>query len=187
MKRTSRTMFAGLILAATVVACKKDKSLVSLPPPVINEPEVITTMRLKFVDSSDNTNIKYATFRDPDGDGGAGFDIFDTIKLSPNKTWYTTVLLLNETKNPADTISNEVLEEAADHLLCFSPSGTSATISITDLDANNFPIGLQSKWKTTVVGTGFMQIELKHQPGIKNGSCALGDTDIDVNFKVKVQ
>lgn len=190
MKKTKKMKIALLTLVAitTILSgCKKDKEQVPEPPPVQNESEVITTMKLIFVDSSNTSIIKYATFRDPDGDGGLGYDIFDTIKLAPNKTWLTTILLLNETASPVDTISNEVLEEGVDHLFCFSPTGVSATVIKTDLDANSLPIGLQSKWRTTASGFGTMQVELRHQPGIKNGSCAIGDTDIDVVFKTKIQ
>ena len=186
-KKTIKLLFATLAVATIWTGCKKDKDLVPVPQPVVNEPEIITTMKLTFVDSSNTSNIKYATFRDPDGDGGAGYDIFDTIKLEPNKTWITTIILLNETVSPADTISNEVLEEGVDHLFCFSPTGTSATVIKTDLDANSLPIGLQSKWRTTSTGLGTMQVELRHQPGIKNGSCTPGDTDIDVVFQTKIQ
>lgn len=186
-KRTNTLMAIAFAAAAIWTGCKKDDDTVTDPPPPGNEEEVITTMKLTFVDSSNTANIKYATFRDPDGDGGLSYDIFDTIKLDANKTWITTILLLNESGNPIDTISNEVLDEGADHLFCFSPTGTSATVIKTDLDNNGLPIGLQSKWYTTVAGNGTMQVELKHQPGVKNGSCSVGDTDISVDFKVKVQ
>lgn len=182
-----KLLFASLLVAAAWGGCKKDKDLVPIPQPVVNEPEVITTLKLIFIDSANTSDIRYSTFRDPDGDGGAGPDKFDTIKLAPNKTWITAVLLLNETKNPIDTISNEVLEEAKDHLFCFTPSGTSATVTITDLDVNNRPIGLKSKWKTTSTGKGTMQVQLKHQPGIKNGTCTPGVTDVDVTFQAKIQ
>lgn len=182
-----KSMFAGLTLALAVVGCKKDDDLVPLPDPIVNEQELITTMKLTLIDSSDASNVRTATFRDPDGDGGVSFDLFDTIRLEPAKTWYVSILLLNETASPIDTISNEVLEEAIDHLICFSPSGNSATVLITDVDGNSFPIGLQSKWKTTSSGLGTMQIELKHQPGIKNGTCGVGETDIDILFPVKIQ
>jgi hypothetical protein len=186
-KKTIKLLFASLAVATIWTGCKKDKEVVPTPPPPTNEAEVITTMKLTFVDSLDITNIKHATFRDPDGDGGLAYNVFDTIRLEANKTWITTILLLNETVSPADTISNEVLEEGVDHLFCFSPSGASATVIKTDLDANNLPIGLQSKWKTTSVGLGSMQIELRHQPGLKNGTCTPGSTDIDVAFQVKIQ
>lgn len=186
-QKMTNVMLAGILLVGLIAGCKKDNDQVPVPQPVINEQEVITTMMLSFVDSANTSNIRYATFRDPDGDGGASYDIFDTIILQPNKTWYTSITLLNETVSPADTISNEVLEEANDHLFCFSPSGTSAIVTITDLDGNSLPIGLQSKWKTTSTGVGTMQIELKHQAGVKNGSCSPGETDININFQVKVQ
>ena len=179
--------FISIAISAFIGSCKKDDDQIDVPPPVVNEPEVITTLTIQFVDSSNSSNIVTATFRDPDGDGGLSYDIFDTIRLASNKTWYAEILLLNETVSPADTISNEVLEEANDHLICFTPSGTSANVIITDLDGNSLPIGLLSKWKTTTTGLGTMQIVLKHQPGVKDGSCSLGDTDIDVNFQVEVQ
>ena len=186
-KQMTKMLLAGIVLASLITGCKKDDDLVPVPQPVVNEPEVITTMKLTFIDSSNTSNIMYATFRDPDGDGGASYDIFDTIKLQPNKTWYTSIILLNETASPVDTISNEVLEEANDHIFCFSPAGTSATVMITDLDGNSLPIGLQSKWKTAGVGNGTIQVELRHQPGVKNGTCTPGETDISINFQVKIQ
>lgn len=188
IKKSMKSIVLTTVAIVTIWSgCKKDNDQVSVPQPVKNEAEVITTMKLKFVDSSNTTTIRYATFRDPDGDGGLGVDIFDTIKLAPNKTWITSIILLNETVSPADTISNEVLDEGVDHLICFSPTGASAAVVKTDLDANSLAIGLQSKWRTTAIGSGTMQIELRHQPGIKNGSCTLGDTDIDVVFKTKIQ
>lgn len=188
MKKTIfKLTFIATITAAFLGSCKKDDDQIDVPPPVVNEPEVITTMTIHFTDSSNSSNTVTATFRDPDGDGGLSYDIFDTIRLANNKTWYAEVILLNETASPVDTISNEVLEEATDHLFCFSPSGTSASVTITDLDANSLPIGLLSKWKTTTTGTGTMQIVLKHQPDVKDGSCTPGDTDIDVNFQVEIQ
>ncbi|MBL0052923.1 MAG: hypothetical protein IPP29_16120, partial [Bacteroidetes bacterium] len=104
-KRTNTLMLIAFTAAVILTGCKKDKDTVPDPPPPGNEEEVITTMKLTFVDSSNVSNIKYATFRDPDGDGGLAYDIFDTIKLDANKTWITTILLLNETVMPADTIS----------------------------------------------------------------------------------
>jgi hypothetical protein len=178
---------AIILMTICWTGCKKDKDPVPLPPPVSNDGEVITTLKLTFTDSANTSDIRYATFRDPDGDGGQGPDIFDTIRLAPNKTWYTGILLLNETVTPADTISNEVLEEANDHRFCFTPSGTSAVVTITDLDGNNLPIGLQSKWRTAGIGLGAMQIELRHQPGIKDGTCTPGSTDVDVTFQTKIQ
>ena len=186
MKQIKTQIIAMCSITLLVFACKKDKDLMPVPQPVTNDAEVITTLRLTFTDSANATDVRVATFSDPDGDGGNAPGI-DSIYLAPNKTWLTTLILLNETVTPADSISNEVQEEAGDHIFCFTPAGTTATVIITDLDANNKPLGLQSKWKTGAAGTGTMQVTLKHQPGVKDGTCSPGETDIEVTFPIKIQ
>jgi hypothetical protein len=37
------------------------------------------------------------------------------------------------------------------------------------------------------VGTGTSRVVLKHQVGVKNGTAAPGETDIDVLFQSKIQ
>jgi hypothetical protein len=186
--KIKKILFLLIVLViSSWTGCKKDEDPVTQPPPVVNQSEVITTMKLTFTDSSNTSDVRTATFRDPDGDGGAVPDIHDTIKLAPNKTWLTKLILLNETASPIDTISKEVLEEANDHLFCFSPSVNSAVVTITDRDGNNRPIGLQSKFNTSSTGTGTMQIILRHQPGVKDGTCSPGSTDVDVTFQTNIQ
>lgn len=131
--------------------------------------------------------MRTATFRDPDGISGLGPDIFDTIKLDVNKTWLSQVVLLNETVNPVDSISSEVLEEANVHLFCYTTTGNLLDIMITDKDGNSLPIGLKSKWITKAQGQGTVQVVLKHQPGSKNGLCNIGETNIDVTFEIQTQ
>ena len=174
-----------LLVSALLFSCKKDEKKNDPAPEAENE--IITTVIIEFKDSVSNTSTVYQ-WENLGGYGLGSTSTVDTIKLSAAKTYLASVLLLNKT-NPAavDTISNEVLEEGVDHLFCFSPTGTSATVIKTDLDANSLPIGLQSKWRTTSTGLGTMQVELRHQPGIKDGSCTPGDTDIDVVFQTKIQ
>ncbi len=98
-------------------------------------------------------------------------------------------------------ISNEVLEEGADHLFFFNGSaptgtpysvylsGSGTTIKYLDVDANSRGIGLQTLWTAPSgqMGKSALTIELKHQPGTKNGSYTNnGETDIQVPFKLKV-
>jgi hypothetical protein len=126
-----------LLLVATAVAlviagCKKDKETVPDPEEPANETEVMTTFKMTFVDSVNSANVITATFRDPDGDGGKPPVQFDTIKLEPNKTYLASVLILDETKSPADTTSNEIEEEANDHLFFYTPQGVNETVTILD-------------------------------------------------------
>ena len=176
----------GLVGITALASCKKDEDLVTVPPPVANEVEVITTMTLMFTDAAGVQPDVTVTFRDPDGDGGLSYDIFDTIRLANNTVYNTSILLLNETESPADTISNEVLEEAAEHLFCFTPSLANLSIVRTDTDGT-YEVGLQSQWTVGNVETGTTQVVLKHQPGIKDGTCAPGETDIDVTFVTEIQ
>lgn len=187
MKTIIKTTAIVVIAFSVFNACKKDKNQVPIPKPVLNEPEVITTVKLTFTDSANTSNISTAVFKDADGPGGNPPSQFDSIKINPNKTYLVSILLLDESKSPADTISKEVKEEAKDHLFCFTPSGVSAAVTITDKDVNNLPIGLESKWKTTNAGTGTMKVQLKHQTGSKTGSCDPGETDIEVLFPIKIQ
>jgi hypothetical protein len=181
---------ATLAAASVITGCKKDSDNPATPPPPSNESEVMTTFKLSFVDSAGISPNVSAQFRDPDGDGGSPAVQFDSIFLLPNKTYYASVLILDETKTPVDTISNEVAEEANDHLFFYTPSaGLNEVITILDYDAHSvpLPLGLQTKWKTGAISTGTTHIVLRHQPGVKDGSFAPGETDLDIAFETRVQ
>lgn len=190
MKRTNKNVEKSLIavgmIALSLSSCKKDDDLVAVPPPDQNEVEVITTFTITFTDIGGTQPSASATFKDLDGDGGNAPSQFDTIFLAPNTTYSAEIVLLNETESPADTISNEVLEEAVDHLFCFSPSGNDVTITRTDTDGT-YELGLQSQWVTGSASTSTTNITLKHQPGVKDGTCAPGETDIELDFVTKIQ
>lgn len=181
---TAAIVFA---LALSIHSCKKDKDPVNpsggTPPP--DEAELITTLKLIFTDSA--TSVKTAfTFADPDGEGGNAPTQFDTIMLAPSKTYYTQIILLNESVSPVDTISNEVQAENDEHLFCYTPTGANITIARIDSDGT-YEVGLESKWITGLISTGTVNIILKHQPGIKDGTCSPGDTDIELDFNCKIE
>jgi hypothetical protein len=167
-------------IAFGFTACKDDN------PKPENPEELITTVKLLFTDSADNSNTAIAVFADPDGPGGNSPVTTDTIKLQPNKTYYASIILLDESKNPVDTISNEVAEEKNDHLFVYTTT-TTIGITVTDVDDNNLPVGLASKWKTQAPITGTTTVKLKHQPDIKTGDPALGETDVEVGFATWVE
>ncbi|MFT7344280.1 MAG: hypothetical protein ACI9XP_000863 [Lentimonas sp.] len=186
-KTNMRTIvLLGLTCIAALSSCKKDDDLVTVPQPIANEGEVITTVRLQFTDAAGIQPDVTVTFLDPDGDGGLNYDIFDTIRLQNNTVYNASIILLNEIVSPADTISNEVLEEDDEHLFCLTPSFANLSIVRTDTDGV-YEVGLQSQWTVGNIGNGTTQIVLKHQPGIKDGTCAPGETDIDVTFVTEIQ
>ena len=189
-----RRMFKPFMLALgalslVVVSCKKDEVKPADPTPP-NENELITTLELKFsgkgVLGNDTTFV--VTFNDPDGDGGNAPTQFETIHLLKNSTYKVEVTLLDKSKTPAETISNEVLAEANDHLFFYSSNPTGLVdVLITDKDSNGKNLGLKSTWTTTNAGSGKVKVKLMHQPGVKDGTSATGDTDIEVDFQVNVK
>lgn len=190
MKRLSYKMKVGMaILVSLFVSCKKDNTKPTDLTPT-NENELITTLELRFSGKgklgSDTTFV--VTFNDPDGDGGNIATQFDTINLLKNNSYKVDVSLLDKSKSPADTISNEVLEKANEHLFCYTsnPIGL-VNVVITDKDGNGKNLGLKSTWTTSNTGSGKMKVKLMHQPGVKDGTSVTGSTDVAVDFVLSVK
>lgn len=173
--------FLAAVVVGLSTACKKDT-------PEVNEEELITTVELKFTEVG-TTNVSTFKFRDPDGEGGAPPVQFDNIILAPNKAYNMALTLSDESKTPAEDITQEVREEGGDHQFYFVPSAVNVTVSNLDTDAGGLPLGLSSRWTTTTVSTGTVKVVLKHKPGIKAAAdpISIGDTDIELDFVTKVQ
>lgn len=214
IKIISAVAMTGLFLFTG--ACKK-KSSDPKPepePPVTNEEEVITTFKLQLTDSASGAIATYM-FRDPDGAGGqpayygpgSNTQTDSVIVLGADKTFYGQIILLDETKNPVDSTSNEVEEEGKDHMFFYNNgnntilnagnpylvqlNGSLIKISYTDLDGGTPQrgIGLKTRWRTsgtTGINKYPLNIILRHQPDAKDGSYAPGESDISVDFKLKI-
>jgi len=181
MKINISYLLAGFTLF--LFACQKDKNEVT-EPVIVNESEVITTLKITL---SDGNNNHIFQFRDPDGEGGNN-GVTDTIVIDSNKVYVATIQFLDES-NPQNVhdITTEIKGEAEDHLICYTINTTGVEITTTDIDANNHPIGLETDWSTSDPANGTLTIRLRHQPGIKNGDCERGETDLEVVFPVRVK
>jgi hypothetical protein len=185
--RTQKQMALALLLIGGCLfifsSCKNED-----PPPPGNEVELITTLTLTLTDSADANNVVVAIFSDPDGVGGNGPTLFDDLDLEAGKTYYATVLLLDESKDPAENITEEVEEEGADHQFYYLVDGADITVEYDDADENGRPIGIASIWRTGAAGEGNVTVVLKHKPGEKgdNDPVQTGDTDIEVEFHTHV-
>jgi hypothetical protein len=176
-------LFSGAaLLAFTLTACSKDKD------EVVNEEELITTVILNFQEVG-GVDAFIVEFRDPDGEGGNPPTAFSDITLKPDANYSCNITMLNESVNPAESITDEIEEEADDHELFLIPSGANIDITRVDLDSKNLPVGLSSTWATGNASTGTVRVVLKHKPGSKAAGDAVtkGETDIDLNFTAKVQ
>ncbi len=180
-------LLSSILILAT--SCKKEEQVVSPPLP---GNEFLTTIKLHLI-SSDNVDTLVATWRDltPEDTNPPDTSLAALI-LKPNTTYSAQLELLDETKSPAEDITAEIKERANYHRIFYFPSsslGTNLSVAVTDLDTNNPPLalGISSTISTQNVSSGFLQVILKHQPNVKDGTFAPGSTDADVKFQISIQ
>lgn len=170
------------VVAGSLAACKKDDE-----DDHQDENELITTVKLTLKNNQNSADSTVAIWKDLDGEGGKN-PVIDTLKLKANTVYVGKIQLLDESKNPADNITEEVAEEAVEHLFVYKPStGLGLTVERTDKDSKNLPIGIATKFTTTAEATGSVEVILRHQPGTKDGTEAPGSSDVDVFFPTKIQ
>jgi hypothetical protein len=63
--------------------------------------------------------------------------------------------------------------------------GADLDITRTDSDGE-FEVGLESLWEAGATSSGTVMVTLKHQPGVKDGTCEVGDTDVEVVFDLVI-
>lgn len=154
------------------------------------EGELITTMTLTMTPQSGGTPVT-ATYRDLDGDGGnAPVMTPETVVLQAGVTYNTTIRILDEANN--EDMTAEIEEEGDEHEFFFVPSPADlATVTKTDRDSNNRPIGLVSTIQPSATAkTGTLRVVLKHQPGglkTNNSTISTGETDVDVTYTIRVE
>jgi len=180
-------LLSSILILAT--SCKKEEQVVSPPLP---GNEFLTTIKLHLI-SSDNLDTLEVTWRDltPE-DTNPPDTSLATLILKPNTTYSAQLELLDETKSPLEDITAEIKERGNYHRIFYFPSnslGTNLSVTVTDLDTNNPPLalGISSTISTQNVSSGFLQVILKHQPNVKDGTFAPGSTDADVKFQISIQ
>lgn len=196
LKSTSWVLLLALFAMISLQSCDDDDT-----PVAENEEEVIDQMILTFTPAGSGSPVVVTAF-DPDGDGAADFSTPD-INLSANET-YTLTLELNNTEE-AESISEEVEEEADEHMFFFGftsglftdPSGDgnvdnrgdAVNYDASENDSNGYPLGLTTVWQTAATAqSGSFRVILKHQPDIKTATSTAndGESDIDLTFNLNV-
>lgn len=180
---TRSAMYCAAVMALSVgiSSCDGDD------PAPVNEEEVITTLTVTLTPNGGGTPVTLR-FHDADGDGSGAPVKTVSGNLAADKTYAGVITLSDESKTTPVDITEEVEEEADDHLFCFTVTGSNVTVTATDKDSKNLPIGLASSWVTTTAGNASVKIVLRHQPETKTGQCpGGGDTDVEVDFDVTVQ
>lgn len=188
-KSFSKTTLSILSLTSFILfalsACKPKCERHPDDAECVGEEEVITSLKINFKDSATGAMLYTYQFRDVDNNGMP--EQFDTIKLQANKTYKAELQFLNEAATPAQDVTAEIEKEKNDHLVVFEAHNLALTFSYIDYDNNNLPVGLQTYWRTGADGTGHAKVTLRHQPEVKNGTPAPGDTDMEVEFNTVIQ
>ncbi len=196
MKSVSRILFLLLLIVAAL-GCRR----ASDPSPE-TENETITTARVTLTKQGTSTTVvgswKLLTL------GGSPTTV--TLALQPNTTYDGTIAFLDETKTPVADITEEVEEEATEHIVFYQPLPTlaanvvvpgTATVTTGDLkltvnglntDGGAPPRALGTSFTATTgaASTGSIRIVLRHQPGEKDGTFAPGSSDVDATIPITI-
>jgi hypothetical protein len=185
-KQTTRRPIVFILLGIVLFTGCKDVS----NPAESNETEVLTTVQLLLTNQDDASDTPQATIQFKEGFGhGDALEKNDTLKLKAGATYTAELILLNESVNPAEVMSEEVEQEGVDHQLFYQSSNADLTVDYADKDENQLPIGLRIELKVGSAGMGTLRVTLKHQPDLKSATSTLstGETDVDVSFHVTIE
>ena len=178
------------LLASTLIfaSCSDDDDNA---PPLVNEEEVITTLTVTLIDYDvigPPRRVKME-YQDLDGDGPDAGTVTVSGTLKANTSYDGSIVLLNETEDPAENITEEIEEEDLDHQFFYTVgSGLDVTTEYTSFDSAGNELGLTFLLNTAGASSGGLTFTLRHEPNKPNTGLADagGETDIEVTFNVAV-
>lgn len=182
--KTMKTSAFYALLTLAMLGCSDDDTT----PEIINEDELITTVILTLTpDSGDQVVL---TTIDLDGDGPDEPVTTVVGSFSENTQYQGAVQFLNETEDPAEDITQEVIEEADEHQVFYTISeGLNIQTTYEDQDTQGNPLGVQITLSTGAASEGSLTVTLRHEPVKPNDGLesAGGETDISTSFDVSIQ
>lgn len=189
--KTLKTIAFVFSLATVFTSCSNDSDATP-----VNEEELITTITAVFTPEGGGTAITLES-KDLDGDGPDAPAITISGPFAQSTTYNGVVTFENESVNPAEDITEEILAEAEDHQIFYQKTGTlngfSYSTNADNFDANGKPVGLQTVFTTTTAATGTLKITLIHLPNKSAANVSDGDitnagggTDAEGMFNITV-
>ena len=182
-----KVKFLSTVVLATLLftACSKDDD----NPEPVNEEEVLTTMTITLSPQAGGNPIILQT-RDLDGDGPNAPVVTVSGSLTTGALYNGSIVLLNETVNPPENITEEVEEEDEDHQFFYTiGGGIDVTTAYTNFDDDGNPLGTQFSLTAGAASSGTLTFTLRHLPTKPNTGLgdAGGETDVAATFNVTVQ
>ncbi|WP_339701346.1 type 1 periplasmic binding fold superfamily protein [uncultured Marixanthomonas sp.] len=182
LKSVSILFFASLLF----IACSSDDE----NPEPVNEEEIITTVTVTLTPDDGGTPVTLVT-RDLDGDGPNEPVITVSGNLNANTSYNGDIILLNETEDPAENITEEVVEEAEEHQFFYTiAGGLNASTEYSNYDSDDNPLGTKFILSAGDASAGTLTFTLRHEPKKPNDGTlgdAGGETDIEATFNVTVE
>ena len=173
----------SIFAIALFASCSDD----DVPETVLPQ-EVITTLRLTLEPEGGGTDI-VLEYRDLDADGPNPAVVIVSGNLAAGTSYNGTILLLNETVNPPENVTEEVDEEALEHQFFYTLGGDlNVTTEYENFDTDGNPLGTELMLSTGEASSGTLTVTLRHEPNKPNSGLADagGETDIEVTFDVAV-
>jgi hypothetical protein len=175
------SLFAGVIMFSS---CDDD-------PVIPNEEELITTVNYTLTSTAGD--VVTLQFLDLDGDGGNA-PVITGGTLTANTSYSGSMELLNESEDPSEDVTEEIMEEDDEHQFFFATTVAGLTVDYADTDGNSDPVGLASTVTTGDAGSGTLTVILRHEPdkgasGVSDGDItnAGGSTELEATFPIDVQ
>ena len=173
----------SIFAIALFASCSDD----DVPETVLPQ-EVITTLRLTLEPIGGGTDI-VLEYRDLDADGPNPSVIDVSGNLAAGTSYNGAILLLNETVDPPENVTEEVDEEALEHQFFYTLGGDlNVTTEYENFDADGNPLGTELMLSAGEASSGTLTLTLRHEPNKPNSGLADagGETDIEVTFNVAV-
>ncbi len=179
-----KLLAALFFFAALIVSCDDDDDI-----DPVNEEEVITTMTVTLMPAGGGVNVVLQT-RDLDGEGPNPPVITVSGPMTSGVTYMGNIVLLNETENPADNITEEVEEESEEHQFFYTVGpALDATTEYENFDGDGNPLGTEFSLDAGDPSNGILTFTLRHEPKKPNTGLidAGGETDITATFNVTIE
>ncbi len=152
--------------------------------------DVVTTLELVLSASDTTIGDQVFTWEDLDGPGGANPNRIDTVVLRPGMTYTGRLRVANRSVSPARDITATIESERDYHQFFYQLSAGLGTLTITDKDSRQLPVGLTfTVTQEGAASSGTLAVQLSHFDNAtsKNGTTPSDETDISVVFPVVVR
>jgi hypothetical protein len=146
---SGRKLFPGAFIILVLVGSACNKSAQTVTPSLPGN-EFLTTVELQLTNTADPTDVQLAisTQMSPYTNTYQVDSIYTNLafmRLRANSTYSGRVIILDETQNPFDTVSNEILARENYHLFFFEPSPVLASNFVVSNTTTYIP---QADWLT---------------------------------------